>query len=268
MEIKHKECFCPAFIDNYDMQGAATAARDVWEFVNLYSKTRGVNRFLAAIRSVELLSSRTDVRSRGISMPSVEGLREWTQRESKLGQGPLEAEVQANPHPDLVRALAWSRDVTHAVKKIVRNLPPFPQVQNVIDKAHSKADLMVVSQTPTIDLEREWAEHGIDTFVRAIAGQEMGSKAEHLKYAAGGKYDRSKVLMIGDAPGDLASAQSIDALFFPIIPGNEEGSWTKLMNEGLDRFFGGDFAGDYQTQLLDEFEAALPEHPPWKAAVS
>ena len=59
---------------------------------------------------------------------------------------------------------------------------------------------MVVSQTPTADLEREWAEHGIDSFVHLIAGQERGTKSEHLKYAAAGKYDKNRILMIGDAP--------------------------------------------------------------------
>ncbi|MCG8689003.1 MAG: hypothetical protein MI892_29300, partial [Desulfobacterales bacterium] len=38
MEIKQKECFCPSFVNNYDMQGAATVARQTLEFVNLYSK--------------------------------------------------------------------------------------------------------------------------------------------------------------------------------------------------------------------------------------
>ena len=265
MEIKQKECFCPAFVNHFDMQGAATAAREVWEFVNLYSKTRGCNRFLAIIRAIELLSERREVIERGLQVPTVAGLVEWTRRESKLGQATLEPEVEKNPHPDLVRALGWSRDVTDAVKKIVRNLPPYPQVRGILDEAYKKADLMVVSQTPTGDLEREWAEHGIDGHVRIIAGQERGTKAEHLKYAAVGKYDADKILMIGDAPGDLKAAQDNGVLFFPIIPGTEEESWVKFRDEGLDRFFSGTFAGDYQERLLAAFDAALPENPPWSS---
>ena len=45
MEIKHKECFAPMFIKNFHLQPVSKYAREVWEFVNLYSKDRGANRF-------------------------------------------------------------------------------------------------------------------------------------------------------------------------------------------------------------------------------
>ena len=47
MEIKQKECFCPMFIKHFQLQRISKYARETWEFVNLYSKTRGVNRFKA-----------------------------------------------------------------------------------------------------------------------------------------------------------------------------------------------------------------------------
>ncbi len=263
MEIKQKECFCPAFVNNYDMQGASTAARQTLEFVNLYSKTRGVNRFIAVARVIDLLTERREVIERGIDVPSVAGLKEWMGRENKLSQATLEAEVERNPHPDLVRALAWSRDATNAIAKIVRNLPPYPQVRSILETASPKADLMVVSQTPTGDLEREWAEHGIADYVRIIAGQERGTKTEHLEYAAKGKYDDDKILMIGDAPGDLKAAQANGVLFYPIVPGAEEESWDRFRDEALGKFFSGSYAGAYQDGLLAAFDAALPENPSW-----
>jgi len=97
-----------------------------------------------------------------------------------------------------------------------------------------------------------------------IAGQEHGTKAEHLKYGAKGKYPDEKILMIGDANGDLKAAKSNGALFFPINPGEEEKSWEKLYKEGLDRFFAGTFKGAYEEKLIKEFESFLPEHPHWK----
>jgi phosphoglycolate phosphatase-like HAD superfamily hydrolase len=92
----------------------------------------------------------------------------------------------------------------------------------------------------------------------------MGTKTEHLKFAAKDKYPPAKILMIGDAPGDFKAAQSNGALFFPIVPGNEEASWERLYQEGLDRFFAGSYAGDYEAKLVKEFDASLPEHPHWK----
>jgi len=181
MEIKQKECFCPAFINNFDMQGAATAARETWEFVNLYSKTRGVNRFLAAIRAVELLAERKELKARGINVPSVAGLKAWTERETKLGEASLVPEVEKNPHPDLQRALSWSEDVTAAVKKIVRNLPPYPQVPGILKAAMPKADLMVVRMTERLvaELEDEGRAVLVGRAAPAVLGQECD--AVHVK---------------------------------------------------------------------------------------
>jgi len=92
----------------------------------------------------------------------------------------------------------------------------------------------------------------------------MGTKTEHLKFAAKDKYAPTKTLMIGDAPGDFSAAKKNNALFFPINPGNEEKSWERLFSEALDRFFKGAYAGAYEAQLVKEFDACLPEHPHWK----
>ena len=263
MDIKHKECFCPAFINNFERQGVSNRAREVWEFVNLYSKTRGLNRFLAVIHAVELISGLPEVKERQISLPSISGLVSWTERETRLGQAALEEEVKTNPEPDLLRALAWSKDISEAVNRIIRNLPPFPQVKEVLKSAAGNADMMVVSQTPTSDLTREWGEHGIDEFVRMIAGQERGTKSEHLRFSAVGKYQPDHILLVGDAPGDLKAAQENKVLFFPIVPGSEKESWNRLRDDALNRFFDGDFSGEYQNGLLEEFNKALPETADW-----
>jgi len=110
---------------------------------------------------------------------------------------------------------------------------------------------------------REWAEHGIERSVRLIAGQELGTKTEHLQMAAAGKYPADKILMIGDAPGDFKAAKANHALFYPINPGREEASWERFHNEALDRFFAGTYAGDYEMKLVKEFDACLPEKPNW-----
>ena len=67
---------------------------------------------------------------------------------------------------------------------------------------------LVVSATPGEALQREWVEHNIDKYAAFIAGQELGSKAEHLKFTAGGKYTPSHILMVGDAPGDFKAARA------------------------------------------------------------
>ena len=126
MDIKHKECFAPQFINHFDLQAVSKYAREVWEFVNLYSTTRGVNRFNAVTRALDLLSERPEVRERGVEPIRLEGLRDWVARETKLGDATLREEVAVNPNEDLKRVFAWSEDVNQTIAKIVRNVPPFP----------------------------------------------------------------------------------------------------------------------------------------------
>ena len=146
---------------------------------------------------------------------------------------------------------------------MVHGVPPFPFVRESLERLSTTADVIVVSATPCEALVREWEEHGIDGYARVIAGQEMGKKAEHLALAARGKYAPEKILMVGDAPGDLKAARANDALFYPIEPGREEESWERFFRDGLDRFFAGTYAGEYERKRIEAFEALLPTAPPW-----
>jgi phosphoglycolate phosphatase-like HAD superfamily hydrolase len=262
MEIKHKECFTPMFIKHYHLQAVSKYAREVWDFVNLYSKTRGANRFPALVRALNLLRERPQVKARDVKVADTKALDEWIARESKLGNATLAAEVK-NGNKGLEQVKVWSDAVNLAVEDIVHGVPPFPLVRECLDRISQRADSMCISQTPADALKREWAEHDIARFVKMIAGQEMGTKTEHLKFAANGKYAANKVLMIGDAPGDFKAAKSNNALFFPINPGAEEKSWERLHTEALGRFFNGSYAGPYETELVKEFDACLPEKPAW-----
>jgi phosphoglycolate phosphatase-like HAD superfamily hydrolase len=262
MEIKHKECFAPMFIKHFSLQAVSKYAREVWDFVNLYSKTRGANRFPALSRALNLLRERQQVIARNVVVPDTAALDEWVARETKLSNVTLSKEVERG-NKRLETVFAWSNAVNAAIGDIVKGVPPFPLFRESLGKMKQSADTIVVSQTPTEALEREWAEHGIARDVRLIAGQELGTKTEHIKFAAAGKYPAGKILMIGDAPGDYKAAKSNHALFYPIIPGREEVSWQRLYKEALDRFFAGKYAGAYEAQLVKEFDASLPEKPGW-----
>ena len=263
MEIKHKECFCPAFIKHYGLQAVSKYAREVWEFVNLYSKSRGCNRFIAVPRALELLAERKETKARKVIVPALEGLHVWIKRESKLGNPALKAALESSPDEDLSLCYAWSLDVNRRIAETVMNVPPFPLVRESLVKMGQLADVVVVSQTPLEALVREWEEHDIDRYARLIAGQELGTKSEHIAFAAGGKYPKEKMLMVGDAPGDLKAARDNGALFFPVNPGHEEASWERFYGEGLDRFFAGSYQGAYEQKLIEEFNTFLPESPSW-----
>jgi phosphoglycolate phosphatase-like HAD superfamily hydrolase len=263
MEIKQKEIFIPMFIKHFRMQKVAKYARETWEFVNLYSTNRGTNRFKALIKGIEYLSTRPEVKARNMILPDITPIKKWVSNETKLGNPTLEKYAAKVNEPIINTTLAWSKEVNKLVGEIVYDIPPFPFVNESLEKMAPHADLMVVSQTPGEALTREWQEHKIDNYVRLIAGQEYGTKTEHLKYAAAGKYPPDKILMIGDALGDLSAAKDNGVLFYPINPGHEEASWETFFNEALDKFFSGTYSGEYEDKLIKKFKDYLPETPHW-----
>ncbi len=263
MEIKHKECFIPNIVRYWNLQPVSRYAREAAEFVNLYSKWRGINRWPALVMVFDLLRERSEVQKRGVRIPKVPKIREFINSGLPLGNPALKGLVRETGDTELQQALAWSEAVNRAIEEIVHGVPPFPYVRESLEIMSDKADIMVVSATPGEALIREWQEHDIARYARVIAGQELGSKKEHLEYAAKGKYRPDHVLMIGDAPGDLQAARANNALFFPINPGREDESWERFYREGFSRFIEGEFAGAYEQALIAEFDKLLPEVPPW-----
>src|SRR6185503_21352668 len=77
MEIKHKECFTPMYIKHFRLQPVSKYARECWDFVNLYSKTRGANRFPALVRALNLLRERPQVQARDVKVADTRALEEW-----------------------------------------------------------------------------------------------------------------------------------------------------------------------------------------------
>lgn len=264
MEIKHKECFIPNIIKYWGCQPVSKYARAAAEFVNLYSKWRGVNRFPALTMTFDLLAEWDEVVERGWTPPPATSLRHWIDHESKLGNPALEAAVRRSGDAELKLALEWSEAVNREVGEMVHDLPPFPLVRESLQAMAEQADMIVVSGTPGEALEREWEEHDIQQYVSFICGQEVGKKNQMLEWGAGGKYPADHVLMIGDAPGDLKAAKANGYLFYPINPGAEAASWKRLHDTALDRFFGRNYAGEYEAGLIAEFDEYLPELPPWK----
>ncbi|MBN1221560.1 MAG: HAD hydrolase-like protein [Anaerolineae bacterium] len=265
MEIKQKECFCPNTVRYWGLQAVSKYAREAVEFVNLYSAWRGVNRWPALVKVFDLLRERPEVQARHARIPAGTSLQAFIDaNEYPNSNDGLKAYKAKYPDAELDTGLAWSEAVNATIAEIVHGVPPFPYVRESLEFLLDKADMIVVSQTPDEALEREWAEHGVDKYVRIIAGQEKGKKSQHLALAAGGKYKPEHVLMIGDAPGDMKAARANKALFYPINPGHEEESWQQFYEEALHKFLDLEYAGDYEAKLIEEFEKFMPEVPPWQ----
>lgn len=261
MEVKQKEFFIPIALKHFNLFPISSIVRRTWEFVNLYSINRGGNRFISLIKVFDLLSRNEEVINSGVKLPDVTPLKIWTEKESSLGNENLRRYLQSGYDPDLDRILKWSVAVNEDISTWLRNIPPFTHARKAIAELSLKADVVIVSQTPTEAIEREWGENDLRKYVKLIAGQEHGTKTEHLALAAKGKYADNKILMIGDAKGDLDAARNNGVLFYPVIPGRENESWERFIREGFPKFINNTYKGEYEDSLLTGFISSLPERP-------
>ncbi|MCD6176036.1 MAG: HAD family hydrolase [Planctomycetes bacterium] len=267
MGIKQRECFCPMMIAYFGLQPVAVAARECKEFADLFSQTRGANRHKTVVRILtELLPTHPMVTERGFKVPAFSHYAEWVNNpDSLLSDAGLEqaiASASGAAKEEFERVLRWSLRVNEMVTEIVKNIPPFLYVRKSLEKIVGQADIIVCSSTPAEALQREWGEHDVAKYTKVIAGQEMGKKAEHLAVMCE-KYDKDKILMMGDALGDQDAAEKNDSLFYAINPGAEGASWKRFHDEGFDKFTAGQYAGEYETMVKAEFAGYLPETPPW-----
>jgi len=264
MEVKQKEFFIPNALKYFNLFPVSKILRETWEFVNLYSVHRGGNRFPSVIKVFELLAERTEIKEMGYNLPDLAPLKEWIKMETKLSNATLRRYYNENTDKRLETVLTWSETINKEISEWLHDIPPFFHAVKSLEEICSIADIIVVSQTPFEALEREWLENDLKKYVKIIAAQEHGTKTEHIALAAKSKYPEENILMIGDAIGDLEAAKNNGVLFYPIIPGKEDNSWKRFLDEGLEKFRTGDFRGSYEASLLREFKRSLPSNPPWR----
>ena len=123
MEIKHKECFIPNIIKHWHLQPVSKYTRAAAEFVNLYSKWRGINRFPALTMTFDLLQDWAEVQKRKVEIPEAKALRDWINNETKLGNPALKAKVEVTGDSVLKQALEWSEAVNATVADLVHDVP-------------------------------------------------------------------------------------------------------------------------------------------------
>jgi len=266
MEIKQKQCFHKLIISHWHLEKMEARLREAAEFVNLYSKWRGQNRFVALDKMFDLLRERETVRPSGATLPDTTDMKAFIASGTALSHDGLKEYIAKTNSEALKVLLAWSVDVNAEIARTVKKIAPFKWATESLEEIRQNSDAICVSQTPTEALVREWEENSILDYVAIIAGQELGTKAEHIEMATKGRYPASNILMIGDAPGDRKAAKANRALFFPINPGHEEASWECFCKEAYDKFLTGTYAGEYEQKLIAEFDALLPGKPAWKSA--
>jgi phosphoglycolate phosphatase-like HAD superfamily hydrolase len=251
MEVKHRKCFAPKAIEIWGLQDIEAKFLERWNMVNLYSKTRGINRFKGLVKTFELL------KEEGIDLPDISSINRWIENSSELSNPALEKVISENKDEQLIKALEWSKAVNKAITELPEDDKPFDNVKEGLEIISCVADVAIVSSANGGAVIAEWTRHDLAAFVQVMLGQEAGSKAACIANLKKNNYFEDEVLMVGDAPGDLDAARKNGVLFYPILVGKEGFSWKRLETEALKKFLNGNYRGEYQNKLIDEFNERL-----------
>jgi phosphoglycolate phosphatase-like HAD superfamily hydrolase len=263
MDAKQKDHFHPAIIKHWGLQAIEPQVRAAAEFTYLYSKSRGLNRFIGLAQTLELLND-WDEAKKGAALPDPSDLKAFCESGLPLSNDTLLAEAKRTQSNLLKEAWQWSVDLNDDIDRNMIDPPPFKGAVEALQTISTHSDAIVISQTQAISLLKDWHRDNLAHYVQVIAGPELGSKIDHFNYAAVGKYAPGRILMIGDAPGDQRTAEAIGCAFYPINPGHEVESWQHFNDEAYRRFLSEGFSPEYQAHLIAAFDALLPATPPWK----
>lgn len=250
MNIKHENYFGPIAADIYKIKDREFFL-EKWNKINLYSKTRGINRFKG------LLLSLIDAIERGEEIEDISNLKKWVENSKELSNTSLKKEIEINESEDLKKAFKWSINVNKGIEELVGKDSPFPNVLNYLKELHKIVDIAIVSSANNEALYSEWGRHGLLEHVDAVFGQEEGSKSACIQHLKTYGYENNNILMVGDSPGDLDTAIITDVLYYPILFGQEEYSWKRLIEEAVTNMIEKDYRGLYQKKLVKEFNDLL-----------
>lgn len=234
------------------------------DFVNLYSETRGITRFRAIYLNLQLFNRHPARVASGFPEVPVEDLRAFVESGLPLSGETLERWITAHPSPVLEKILAWSRRVNEAILTSGVEFPAYAGAREALKRMAGRSATGIVSQSPEQVLRQDWGAQGLLEFVGQVAGQEVGDKVAQLTALTEGHFPRERVLMIGDALGDLKAARAFGCRFYPIVPGAEEASWETFNREVYEEFLAGRYTVDAEAARVRDFAAAMPALPPWE----
>ncbi len=253
MDIKHINCFGPCMVTEWNLEAWKEPILKSWNDVNLYTLTRGINRFKGLAAALE------EINEKYTKIDGLDEFLKWTNETKELSNESLEINIpKVSNNICLKKALDWSI----AVNKSIDNLheddkKPFEGVKEGIDKAHEVADIAIVSSANEKAVLDEWNAHKLLDSVDIILTQNVGSKAYCIKRLSEKGYDKDKILMVGDALGDLNAAKDNDVLYYPIMVRREKESWDIFKSEVLNRFTSGEYAGSYEEKCIQAFKENL-----------
>ena len=247
MTIKHEECFGPALIEEWELEEFEDDILKYWDKINLYSMTRGINRYKGLLMTLKYISEK------GYIKIDSKDLEEWIDKTKELSNTSIEWEIESKKGSQLLeKSLSWSNRVNEKVENLPVEIKiPFKGVKEALISTNEYANVAIVSSANPRAVEEEWIRNELIDHVDIVMTQDHGSKEECIKLLLSKGFDKDKVLMIGDAPGDIDASKANGILYYPILINSEVESWKRFREVMLDAFI----SGTYESQYMEKNEA-------------
>ena len=251
MNCKHFHCFGPCMVTEWGLEEWKEEILDRWNVINLFSMTRGINRFKGLAMALK------EIDGKYTKITGVDALVHWADTAPALsndGAAKAAAEV-ADPDAKLVlqKALSWSKAVNAAIVELDESLKvPYAGAKEGLAAAHAFADVAMVYSANRDAVEEEWGKFGLLEHTDIVLAQDVGSKAACIKEMLKFGYELDKVVMVGDAPGDCDAAEKNNVYYYPILVNHEKESWDEAIAVGFGKLQSGDYS-EYGAQKKKEF---------------
>ncbi|MDO5153647.1 MAG: HAD hydrolase-like protein [Eubacteriales bacterium] len=251
MNCKHFHCFGPCMVDEWELGEWKEAILERWNVINLFSMTRGINRFKGLAMALE------EINETYKPITGVAALRKWVDNAPALSNDAVAKAAAEASDPDarlvLGKALSWSKAVNASIVKLPEELKiPYAGAKEGLAAAHEFADVAMVSSANRDAVEEEWGKFGLLAHTDIVLAQDVGSKAACIAKMLEFGYDLNKVLMVGDAPGDCDAAEKNGVHYYPILVNHEKESWEEAIAVGFGKLQSGEYA-EYGAQKKQEF---------------
>ncbi len=251
MDVKHMRCFGPCLVYEWDLGEYREEIIRLWRKVNLLSVSRGVNRFQGLAQVLK------NIHENYTQVEGLEGYLGWAGSAQELSDKSLEEAYEKTGNICMKKAMDWSRLVNQSMAMVSdTKKPPFEGTEDALRLAREQADIVILTAANRQEINKEWEVFELAQYTDLLMAQEDGRKEECLKELLEKGYEKDHVLMVGDAPADLAAAQAAGVLFYPILAYQERESWENF-SEALDHFTNEDYAGSYQEERIKEFQENL-----------
>jgi phosphoglycolate phosphatase-like HAD superfamily hydrolase len=251
MNCKHFHCFGPCMVTEWGLEEWKDEILKRWNEINLFSMTRGINRFKG------LAIALSEIHEKYKPITGIAYLQLWADTAPALSNDSIAA-AAVNAECDdaktvFQKALSWSKAVNTSIVALPEELKiPYAGAKEGLAAAHTFADVAMVSSANRDAVEEEWGKFGLLEHTDIVLAQDVGSKAACIAQMLKFGYDRRKVLMIGDAPGDCDAAEKNNVWYYPILVNHEKASWDEAISVAFDKLRSGAY-GPYGEAKKEEF---------------